>query len=112
MSAIQRWEELYKKFNYCGLKSDENNFKVAKMHFQQMILKKKKSYFEGRTRSDEQTKITLEDLEVTAIKSFFIQFKALENENTFKRFYSELAGGLQEKLSKVPSKFSSQITKN
>ena len=79
------------------------------MHLQQMILKKKKSYFEGRTRSDEQTKITLE---VTAIKSFFIQFKALENENTFKRFYSELAGGLQEKLSKVPSKFSSQITKN
>ena len=32
-----------------------------------------------------------------------IQFEALENTNNFKRFYSELAGGLQEKLSKAPN---------
>ena len=41
-----------------------------------------------------------------------IQFEALENANTFKRFYSELAGGLQEKLPIVPNKFTSQTTKN
>ena len=34
-----------------------------------------------------------------------IQFEALENANTFKRFYSELAGGLQEKLPRAPNKF-------
>ena len=31
---------------------------------------------------------------------------------TFKRFYSELAGGLQEKLPRAPNKFTSQATKN
>ena len=41
-----------------------------------------------------------------------IQFEALENANTFKSFYSELAGGLQEKLPRAPSKFTSQTTKN
>ena len=41
-----------------------------------------------------------------------IQFEALENANTFKRFYSELAGGLQEKLPRAPNKFTSQTTKN
>ena len=41
-----------------------------------------------------------------------IQFEGLENANTFKRFYSELAGGLQEKLPRVPNKFTSQTTKN
>ena len=34
VSAIQRREKLNKKFNYSGLKSDEDNFKVAKMHLQ------------------------------------------------------------------------------
>ena len=37
-----------------------------------------------------------------------IQFEALENANTFKWFYSELAGGLQEKLPRTPR----QTTKN
>ena len=41
-----------------------------------------------------------------------IQFEALENANTFKRFYSELAGGLRGKLSRAPNKFTSQTTKN
>ena len=41
-----------------------------------------------------------------------IQFEALENANTFKRFYYELAGGLQEKLPKAPNKFTSHTTKN
>ena len=40
------------------------------------------------------------------------QFEAPENENTFKRFYSELAGGLQEKLPNAPNKITSQTTKN
>ena len=46
MSAIQKWDKLYKKFKHSGLESDKDNFKVAKIHLQKMILKKKKSYFE------------------------------------------------------------------
>ena len=41
-----------------------------------------------------------------------IQFEELEKANTFKRFYSELDGGLQEKLPKVTNKFTSQKTTN
>ena len=41
-----------------------------------------------------------------------IQFEALENGNTFKRFSSELAGGLQENLPRAPNKFTCQTTKN
>ena len=35
-----------KKFKHSGLETDKNNFKVAKIHLQKMILKKNKSYFE------------------------------------------------------------------
>ena len=38
--------------------------------------------------------------------------EALENANTFKRFYSELAGGPQETLLGAPNKFISQTTKS
>ena len=41
-----------------------------------------------------------------------IQFEVLENANSFKRFYSELAGGLQEKFPTAPNRFTSQTTKN
>ena len=41
-----------------------------------------------------------------------IHVEALENANTFKMLYSELAGGLQEKLLKAPNKFTRQTTKN
>ena len=34
------------------------------------------------------------------------------NSNTFKRFYSELTGGLQDKLPNEPNKFTSETTKN
>ena len=40
-----------------------------------------------------------------------IQFQPIENAYTSKMFYSELAGGLQEKLPKAPSKFTSQTIK-
>ena len=46
MSAIQRWDKLYKKFKHFRLETDKDNFKVAKMHWQKMILRKKKFYFE------------------------------------------------------------------
>ena len=46
VSAIQKRDKLYKKFKHPGLETDEDNFKVAKMHLQKMILKKKKSYFQ------------------------------------------------------------------
>ena len=42
MSAIQRWDKLYKMFKRFVLETDSNNFKASKMHF----LKKKKPYFE------------------------------------------------------------------
>ena len=41
-----------------------------------------------------------------------IQCEALENVNTFKKFYSKLAGGFLEKLPKAPNKFTSQTTIN
>ena len=54
VSAIQRRNKLYKKFKHSGLETGKDNFKVAKMHLQKMILKKKKSYFEeelGKNRN-------------------------------------------------------------
>ena len=47
VSPIQRWDKLYKRLKHSGLENDEDNFKVAKMHLQKMLLEKKKSYFEG-----------------------------------------------------------------
>ena len=119
VSAIQRRDKLYKKFKHSGLETDKDNFKVAKMHLQKMILKKKKSYFEeelgkNRNKPKELWK-TLKSLglssdktrqsNISLKKDGAIQFEALENTNTFKRFYSQLAGGLQGKLSKTPDKF-------
>ena len=115
--------KLYKKVKHSGLENDKDNFKVAKMHLQKMILKEKKSYFEeelGKNRSKpkelwgslglssdktRQSRISLE-------KDGAIQFEVLENANTFRRFYSELAGSLQEKLPRAPNRFTCQITKN
>ena len=44
--ATQRWNKLYKKFKHSCLETDKDNFKDAKMHLQNMILKKNKSYLE------------------------------------------------------------------
>ena len=46
------------------------------------------------------------------MKDGAIQFEALENAKTFKRFYSEFTAGLQEKLLRAPNKFTGQATKN
>ena len=54
VSAIQRQDKLYKKFKHSGLKTDKDNFKVAKMLLQKMILEKKKSHLEeelGKNRN-------------------------------------------------------------
>ena len=92
----------------------------------QMILKKNKSYFEeelgkGNNKPKELWK-TLNSLELSSdqarqSKMFLkkdgaIQFEVMENANTFKRFYSELADGLQEKLPRATNKFSSQTARN
>ena len=125
VSAIKRRDKLYKKFKHSSLETDKDNFKLAKMHLQKMMLKKKKSYFEeevdkNRKKPKELWK-TLKSLGLSSGKakqSKFslnkdgdIQFEALENAITFKRFYSELAGGLQEKLPRAPKKYTSQTTK-
>ena len=113
-------------FKHSGLETNKDNFKIAKMHLQKIILKKKKSYFEeeldkNRDKPKELWK-ALKSLGLNSDKGrkskiFFkkdgaIPFEALEKANTFKRFYSELARGLQEKLPKAPNKFTSQKTKN
>ena len=90
-----------------------------------MILTKNKSYLEeelckNRNKPKELWK-TLKSLglssdkarksKISLNKDGSIQFEALENANTFKRFYSELAEGLQEKLPRAPNRFTSQTTK-
>ena len=91
-----------------------------------MILKKKKFYLEeelGKNRSKlKELWKTLKSLSLSSEKArkskIFpkkdgaIQFEALENANTVKRFYSELARDLQEKLPRAPTKFTSQRTKS
>ena len=86
------------------------------MHLQKMILKKKKSYFEGElgknTNEPKELWKTLKSpglssdkswqSKISLIKDCAIQFEALENANTFKRFHSELATGLLEKLPRAP----------
>ena len=126
MSAIQRRDKVFKKFKHSGLETGQNNFKVAKIHLQKMIPKKMKSYFEeelgkNRNKPKELWK-TLKSLglssdkarqsKISLNKDGAIQFEALENANTFKRFYSELAGGLQGKLPRAPNKLTGQTTKN
>ena len=84
------------KFN-SGLETDKDNFKVAKIHLQKTIPKKKKSYFEeelakNRNQPKELWR-TLKSLGLSLDKTrksqnFFkkdgtIQFEALENANTF-----------------------------
>ena len=116
VSAIQTRDKLYKKFKHSGLETDKDNFKIAKMHLQKMILKKKKSYFEeelGKNRNKpKEIWKTLKSLglsldkarqsKISLNKDGAIQFEALENAKAFKRFYSELAGCLQEKLPRAP----------
>ena len=126
VSAIQRRDKLYKMFKQSGLETDKNNFKVAKIHLQKIMLKKKKSYFEeklgkNRNKPKELWKV-LKSFRVTSDKARkskislkkdgAIQFEALENANTFKMFCSELARGFQEKLPRAPDKFTSQKAKN
>ena len=45
-------------------------------------------------------------------KIYFKKDGAIQLVNIFKRFYSELAGDLQEKLPSAPNKFTSLTTKN
>ena len=121
MSAIQRWDKLYKMFKRFRLETDSNNFKVSKMHF----LKKKKPYFEeklAKNRNEpkklwkalKSLDLSLDKVRKTKIsvkKDGTIQFEAMKNANTFKRLYSELVRGLQGKLPKAPSNLTSQATK-
>ena len=73
VEAIQRQDKLYKKFKHSGLETDKDNFKVAKMHLQKMILKKNKSYFEediGKNRNKlKELWKTLESLSLSAEKA-------------------------------------------
>ena len=91
VSAIQRRDKLYTKFKHSGLETDKDNFKIAKMHLQKMILKEKKSYFEEeldkiRDKPKELWK-TLKSLssdksrqsKIFLNKNGAIQFEALQN---------------------------------
>ena len=126
MSAIQRQDKLYRNFSHSGLETDKDNFKVAKMHLQKMILKEKKFYSQeelaqNRNKPKEIWK-ALKSLglssnkarksKISIKKDGTIKFEALENGNIFKRLYSEPAVDLQEKLPRAINKFTSQTTKN
>ena len=107
VSGIQRRDKLYKKFKHFGL--DTGSFKVNKLHLQKMLLKKKKSYFEEELDKNR----NLDQKNSGRLWSHTtIQFEALQNADTFKRFYPELAEDLQEKLPRAPNKFTSQTTKD
>ena len=109
MLATQRRDKLYKKLKHSDLETDQDNFKVAKMLLQKMMLKIKKSYFEEElTKNRSKPKELWKALKSHGLSSHkarkskifvkkdgTIQFEALENTNTFKRFYSGLARGLQ-----------------
>ena len=96
------------------------------MHLQNMILKKKKYYFEKELdKNRNKPKVLWKTLKSFGLssdkarqskiflkKDGAIQFEALENGNILKRFYSELTRGIQEKLLRPPNKFTSQRTKN
>ena len=126
MPAIQRRDKLYKKFKHSGLESNKDNFKVAKINLRKMILKKKKSYLEeelGKNRNKPKelrkslkslglSSDKAKQLKISLNKDGAIQFEALENANTFKRIYSELDGGLQERLPRAPNRFTNQNSKN
>ena len=87
-----------------------------------MLLKKNKSYFEEElVKNRNKPKKLWKDLKPLCLSSdkarkfkinlkkyVTIQFESLENENTFNRFCSKLAGGLTEKRTKAPNKFTSQ----
>ena len=66
----------YKKFKHSGFETDKDNFEVAKMYLQEMILKKKE-FWRRTSKQQEQTVETLEDSNVT--KSSFLQSKEIEN---------------------------------
>ena len=100
--------------------------KSLKCTCKKIILKKEKSHFaEERAKNRRKPKElwkTLKSLSLSSdkarqskisIKAYgATQIEAQENVNTFKRFYSELAVGLQEKLPRAPNKFIRQTTKN
>ena len=87
------------------------------MHLQKMMLKKKKSYVEEElgknSNKPKELWKTLKSLGLSSNKGRQsiislkedggIQYEALENANTFERFYSELVRGLQEKLPRTPN---------
>ena len=41
MSAIQRWDKLYKKFKHSGLETDKDNFKVGKNALAESVTEEK-----------------------------------------------------------------------
>ena len=74
VSAIHRRDKLYKKFKQSGLEIDKNNFKVAKMYLQKIILKKTKSYLEEELNKNRNKP---KELKVSRLK--FGQSKEIKN---------------------------------
>ena len=74
VSAIHRRDKLYKKFKQSGLEIDKDNFKVAKMYLQKIILKKTKSYLEEELNKNRNKP---KELKVSRLK--FGQSKEIKN---------------------------------
>ena len=117
MSAVQIQNKLYKKFKQSGLENDKDNLKSLKWTWEDDTEEKKKTYFKeelgkNRNKPKELWKVLkalglssdkAKKLNISFKEDGAIQFEALENANTFKSFYSELAGGLQAKLPGHPT---------
>ena len=82
MSAIQRRDKLYKKFEHFGLEADKYNFEVAEMHLHKMILKKRKNYIEQELAKN---RSKLKDLYFKYTRSSFKQRGYKSTRSTGKR---------------------------
>ena len=98
ISSMQRQDKFFKNFKHFGVETNKYNLKVAKMHSQKLILKKKISYFEeepamNRNKPKELWK-ALKSLSLSLDKTskskiylkegVTIQFEALESTNIFR----------------------------
>ena len=104
-SAIQTQDKLFQKLQHSRLETDKDNFKVAKIYLEKLILRKKKSYFDEELANNRNKRKQLwktfkslglssdkaRELKISVQKDGTIQFEAVKNANIFKRFYSELA---------------------
>ena len=119
ISIINKRNDYYKKFKSLRLETDKDLLKAAKTSLKKIIKKKKRTFFQDKVmknsnNSNELWK-TLKTLgmnsknvnqsKTCSKENGTMQFEPKKNANIFKTFYSELAGNIVKKLSKLSLKF-------